>query len=158
MYNIVNINNKSSKKGYLLNIEILIQKLIDFYNIKTITELAAILKTTQSTISGWKSREAIGALVEKVNEVNPEALLYLFAKDTQVNHISNSSASSGGSIIDNAQVKTINDCLNHNSIVPKYLTDDLNNLFYRVNHDKEKEEELIEAFDNFIHEQKKKLR
>ena len=34
----------------------------------------------------------------------------------------------------------------------------LNNLFYRVNHDKEKEEELIEAFDNFIHEQKKKLR
>lgn len=77
-----------------MNIEILIQKLIKHYNIKTITELAEKLSTTQSTISGWRSRNAIGALVEKVAEENPEILSILFTNDhSQINNFQNSTLS-----------------------------------------------------------------
>jgi len=72
----------------LENIEILIQNLIDYYGLKNMSGLAKKLSVSQSVISNWKSRNAIGALVEKVNEVNPEALSCLFEKDTQINHIS----------------------------------------------------------------------
>jgi len=72
-----------------LNIEILIKKLTDFYEIKTITELAEKLGTNQSTISGWRSREALGALVEKINSVNPDLLPYLFEENTNNQKIEN---------------------------------------------------------------------
>lgn len=70
-----------------MNIELAIERLLDFYNIKTITELAEELSTTQSTISGWKSRQAFGALIEKVLHINENALYYIFDNKNINNNI-----------------------------------------------------------------------
>lgn len=66
-----------------MNIEILINKLIEYYNVKTITELAIKLDTTQSTISGWRARNAIGALADKVASIDSQALSFIFASSSQ---------------------------------------------------------------------------
>ncbi|WP_151944040.1 hypothetical protein [Aliarcobacter butzleri] len=64
-----------------MNIEILIGKLLNYYQIKTLNDLAIKLDTTQSTISGWKARNAIGALTDTVANKDPEALEYIFSRN-----------------------------------------------------------------------------
>ncbi|MDY0180580.1 helix-turn-helix domain-containing protein [Aliarcobacter skirrowii] len=64
-----------------MNIDTLIRKLLNYYNLKTLNELADKLETTQSTISGWKSRNAIGALTDTVANKAPEALEYIFRSE-----------------------------------------------------------------------------
>ena len=61
-----------------MNIEIALERLLNFYNIKTLTQLADKLNTNQSTISGWRSRQAFGTLIEKVLQVDEQALFYIF--------------------------------------------------------------------------------
>ncbi|MFA9240416.1 MAG: helix-turn-helix domain-containing protein [Candidatus Paceibacteria bacterium] len=61
-----------------MDIEIALEKLLNFYNIKTLTQLADKLNTNQSTISGWRSRQAFGTLIEKVLQVDEQALFYIF--------------------------------------------------------------------------------
>jgi len=73
-----------------VNIEILIGKLLKYYQIKTLNDLAIKLDTTQSTISGWKARNAIGALTDTVANKAPEALEYIFSPETNVNNFNNS--------------------------------------------------------------------
>lgn len=73
-----------------MNIEILIGKLLKYYQIKTLNDLAIKLDTTQSTISGWKARNAIGALTDTVANKAPEALEYIFSPETNVNNFKNS--------------------------------------------------------------------
>ena len=73
-----------------MNIEILIGKLLKYYQIKTLNDLAIKLDTTQSTISGWKARNAIGALTDTVANKAPEALEYIFSPETNVNNFNNS--------------------------------------------------------------------
>jgi len=70
-----------------MNIELLIVKLINYYKIKTLNELAIKLDTTQSTISGWKARNAIGALTDTVANKDPEALEYIFANNHKSQNI-----------------------------------------------------------------------
>lgn len=60
---------------------------MEFYNIKTITELAQIINTTQPTISGWRSRNAVGALVEKVAEHDNKVLEYIFTSSSNTQAI-----------------------------------------------------------------------
>lgn len=73
-----------------MNIEILIGKLLNYYQIRTLNDLAIKLDTTQSTISGWKARNAIGALTDTVANKAPEALEYIFSPETNVNNFQNS--------------------------------------------------------------------
>ncbi|MCT7566039.1 helix-turn-helix domain containing protein [Aliarcobacter butzleri] len=73
-----------------MNIEILIAKLLDLYKIKTLNELAIRLDTTQSTISGWKARNAIGALTDTVANKDPDALKYIFSSKSEINNFQNS--------------------------------------------------------------------
>jgi len=163
MYFIVIINNMSSVlsiiiifKGLLLNIEILIDKLIDYYNINTITELAEKLNTSQSTISGWKARNAIGAMTEKVAKNDEKALEAIFTKSTQTNNFQNSDIT--GSAVDNSQGSShiFNQNSSNTSYMPDFLFDDLENLFKRCGEDKK--DELIDAIDKLTFEFKKKCR
>lgn len=73
-----------------MNIEILINKLLNYYQLKTLNELAIKLDTTQSTISGWKARNAIGALTDTVANKDPEALEYIFSSNSNVYNLQNS--------------------------------------------------------------------
>lgn len=73
-----------------MNIEILISKLLDFYQIKTLNDLAVKLNTTQSTISGWKARNAIGALTDTVANKDPKALEYIFTPNKNIYNLQNS--------------------------------------------------------------------
>lgn len=142
-----------------MNIEILISGLLNYYHITTITQLAQKLDTTQSTISGWRARNAIGALTDRVATVDSQALAYIFSVGTQNNTISNTSVNSGGSVIDNSNQKNITVGLNEaaSNNIPAYLIDDLNNLFLRASKNN-RIKEVIEAFDDFIYTQKKNLR
>lgn len=67
-----------------MNAETLIKKLSNYYEVTTLTELANKLKTTQSTISGWKSRNAIGSIIEKVLEIDENALYFVFKVDSKI--------------------------------------------------------------------------
>ncbi|MFW3441027.1 hypothetical protein ACN9J6_05745 [Aliarcobacter butzleri] len=73
-----------------MNIEILIMKLLSYYQIKTLNDLAIKLDTTQSTISGWKARNAIGALTDTVANKDPEALEFIFSSNSNVYNLQNS--------------------------------------------------------------------
>ncbi|WP_320035761.1 hypothetical protein [Halarcobacter sp.] len=64
----------------------LIEKLILYFNVKNTTELATVLNTQQSTISGWKSRNAIGTLLEKLATIDENALYFLFKESEEPSH------------------------------------------------------------------------
>ena len=137
-----------------MNIEILINNLIEYYHVKSITELAEKLNTSQSTISGWRARNAIGALTSTVASVDEEALSNIFASKTQTNNLQNSKIVGAG--VDNSQGSkhTYNTNVNYN-FIPDYILDDLNILFKRA---KGNEDNLIDAIDDFIASQKKMYR
>lgn len=63
---------------------------------RTLQELADKLGTSQSTISGWRSRKAIGTMIEKIIESGNESLLPSIIASTYTNH-QNSPHVSGGS-------------------------------------------------------------
>ena len=67
-----------------MNAETLIKKLSNYYEVTTLTELANKLKTTQSTIRGWKSRNAIGSIIDKVLEIDENALYFVFKVDSKI--------------------------------------------------------------------------
>lgn len=56
-------------------IEKILQLLMIEYGVHNYTELAKKMSTTQSTISGWKARNAIGALVDKLVELKQNDIL-----------------------------------------------------------------------------------
>ncbi|WP_148624266.1 hypothetical protein [Aliarcobacter cryaerophilus] len=120
-----------------MNIELLIVKLINYYKIKTLNELAIKLDTTQSTISGWKARNAIGALTDTVANKDPEALEYIFAnssKSQNIGSIRNSNISQ--------DVHTQMNSTNQNNTD----TDEATFSLYREAYKKAKENEKIKEF------------
>ncbi len=62
----------------IMNAESLLNNIMNYYNLKNMSELATKLEISQSVISNWKSRNAIGAIVEKISSVDQEALSYIF--------------------------------------------------------------------------------
>lgn len=46
-----------------------VEKLLNFYNVNTLAELAGLLKTRQTSISSWKSRNSIKAIKKKCREL-----------------------------------------------------------------------------------------
>ena len=49
--------------------EILIQKMMSFYNVFTISELANIIGVSQPSISGWKRNNYVKAIANKCREL-----------------------------------------------------------------------------------------
>lgn len=141
-----------------MNTEILIKNLMDYYHVKSITELAEKLKTSQSTISGWRSRNAIGALTSTVASVDEEALSHIFASKVQTNNLQGAKIVGPGVTNTNGDEYKINDSTStHANLIPEYLLDELNSLFKRAK-DKNKEDSLIYAIEDFIALQIKQYR
>ncbi|MDO8454951.1 MAG: hypothetical protein Q7S59_10315 [Sulfurimonas sp.] len=46
-----------------------IEKLLNYYNISTISELAVLLNTKQTSISSWRSRNSVNAIKKKCREL-----------------------------------------------------------------------------------------
>ncbi len=88
-----------------MNIEIALERLAIFYNTKTLTQLADKLNTNQSTISGWRSRQAFGTLIEKVLQVDEQALFYIF--NNELNNDSCNSEISEELIINSIEFRII---------------------------------------------------
>ena len=64
-----------------MNFESFFQELLNFYKVKTVTELAEVLNVTRSTVSGWKNRQAVGQILEYLFNNNQKALNYLFSNN-----------------------------------------------------------------------------
>ncbi|BAK70971.1 hypothetical protein [Aliarcobacter butzleri] len=120
-----------------MNIEILIMKLLSYYQIKTLNDLAIKLDTTQSTISGWKARNAIGALTDTVANKDPEALEFIFTNNSKSQHI--------GSITNS---NIANDVQNQNYGTNKNYTDTDEATFslYKEAYKEAKDNEKIKEF------------
>lgn len=147
-----------------MNIEILIGKLLNYYQIKTLNDLAIKLDTTQSTISGWKARNAIGALTDTVANKAPEALEYIFSSTPNINNFQNSNnkVNGNGALIDNSNNKSNtfnNDKKEENTNIPQSITIELSSLFERL---KDKDEDFIKnityKIEDFISDIKKETR
>ena len=124
-----------------MNIEILINKLLNYYQLKTLNELAIKLDTTQSTISGWKARNAIGALTDTVANKDPEALEYIFSNNSKSQHI--------GSITNSnisQDVHTQNNSTNQNHTD----TDEATFSLYKEAYKEAKEHEKIKEFRIYL--------
>ena len=124
-----------------MNIEILINKLLNYYQLKTLNELAIKLDTTQSTISGWKARNAIGALTDTVANKDPEALQYIFTNNSKSQHI--------GSITNSnisQDVHTQNNSTNQNHTD----TDEATFSLYKEAYKEAKEHEKIKEFRIYL--------
>lgn len=52
------------------NANFYIEKLLNYYNISTISELAQILNTKQTSISSWRSRNSVNAIKKKCRELD----------------------------------------------------------------------------------------
>ncbi|MGE0738250.1 hypothetical protein [Sulfurimonas sp.] len=155
-----------------MNSEELINKMMEYYDVHTISELSKILDIGQPAISKWKINNSINTIKKKCRELGIYNQIFgdidtSFTQhgdgnrqiSAQNNTISNTSVNSGGSVIDNSNQKNItvgsNEAASNN--IPAYLIDDLNNLFLRAS-ENNRIKEVIEAFDDFIYTQKKNLR
>ena len=52
-----------------MNAEEVINKLMDFYKVYSISELAVKLNTKQPIVSGWKARDSVNAIKKKCREL-----------------------------------------------------------------------------------------
>jgi len=52
-----------------VNAEEVINKLMDFYKVYSISELAVKLNTKQPIVSGWKARDSVNAIKKKCREL-----------------------------------------------------------------------------------------
>lgn len=147
-----------------MNIEILIGKLLNYYQIKTLNDLAIKLDTTQSTISGWKARNAIGALTDTVANKAPEVLEYIFSSNPDINNFQNSNNKVSGfsSLIDNSSNKSNtsnSDKKEENINIPQSIVIELSSLFERL---KDKDEKFVKnityKIEDFISDIKKETR
>ncbi|MDQ1267725.1 MAG: hypothetical protein QG567_1496 [Campylobacterota bacterium] len=70
------------------SVEDIIIRLISHFGLKNMSELAEKLNVSQSVMSNWKSRNAIGAICEKVLEINPKALSSILEDvNTNIQHV-----------------------------------------------------------------------
>lgn len=55
-----------------------LNKLFSYYRVSSITELASAIGAERSTVNGWKSRKALGTMIEYINSYDSNALIYIF--------------------------------------------------------------------------------
>ncbi|MBL1242806.1 MAG: hypothetical protein COA39_000140 [Sulfurimonas sp.] len=51
------------------NADFYIERLLNYYNLGTISELATVLNTKQTSISSWRKRDSVNAIKKKCREV-----------------------------------------------------------------------------------------
>ena len=72
-----------------MEFESFFNKILNFYEVKSVTDLAEKLNVTRSTVSGWKNRQASGAILEYLFNNDLKALNYIFGNEN-VNNFQNS--------------------------------------------------------------------
>ncbi len=72
-----------------MEFESFFDKILNFYEVKSVTDLAEKLNVTRSTVSGWKNRKACGAILEYLFNNDLKALNYIFGNEN-VNNFQNS--------------------------------------------------------------------
>ncbi len=127
-----------------MSAEFLLNALIDYYNLKNMSELANKLSVSQSVISNWKTRNAIGAIVEKINELDHIALSYLFKNDAQINNLQNSTNNVGQNFGNRNSISSnqSNECVEIRKMDKAIVQS-----FIDVYHILEKENRLKELYD-----------
>lgn len=137
----------------MYNAEILIQKLMSFYNVFTISELANIIGVSQPSISGWKKNNYVKAIANKCRELG----IYneIFGDLNSKINVNTNSGQVAGTVHRNQEQR-----INYKEdeyIIPETILDDINILF-KLAIENEKEDDLIELIDEFIFNTKKELR
>src|SRR5574344_1431433 len=132
-------------------IEFYIEKLLNYFNVTTISDLAEVMEIKQSSISSWKIRNSISAIRKKCRELGIYKEIF-----GELNDFSNSSYNidNNSSLIDNSTNKAI---YNQTTNIPQNLILELSNLFLRVTNEEQKRE-LSYKIEDFVCELKKELR
>lgn len=144
-----------------MNFESFFDKILIFYKVKTVTDLADKLNVTRSTVSGWKNRQATGAILEFLFNNDLNALHYIFSSDASINNFQNSNnkVSGFGALIDNSNNKSNSANKKEENNIPQSISIELNSLFERL---KDKDEKFIKnityKIEDFISDIKKETR
>ncbi|WP_323659386.1 hypothetical protein [Aliarcobacter butzleri] len=128
-----------------MNFESFFDKLLSFYKVKTVTDLADKLNVTRSTVQGWKNRQAIGTVLEFLFINEPSALIYIFNSNS---NIQMNNGVSGGQIAQTVK---------GNLITNNQIIDDIDNStlsLFKESYYKAKESDDIKGFRIYLMEYK----
>ncbi|MDN5059116.1 helix-turn-helix domain-containing protein [Aliarcobacter butzleri] len=128
-----------------MNFESFFDKLLSFYKVKTVTDLADKLNVTRSTVQGWKNRQAIGTVLEFLFINEPSALIYIFSSNS---NIQMNNDVSGGQIAQTVK---------GNLITNNQIIDDIDNStlsLFKEAYYKAKESDDIKGFRIYLMEYK----
>lgn len=56
-----------------------LSKLLKYYNVSSITDFANVIGAERSTVNGWKSRKALGTMLEYINSNDTKAMEYIYS-------------------------------------------------------------------------------
>ncbi|WP_164701186.1 helix-turn-helix domain-containing protein [Aliarcobacter cryaerophilus] len=135
--------------------EIILEKLMLYFNVINYSELAQKIGVAQQNISKWKSRNSVSAIKIKCRELGIYNEIF-----GDLNHNSNikvntNSGQIAGNVHGNQEQR-----INHKEdeyIIPETILDDINILF-KLAIENKKVDYLIELIDKFIFDTKKELR
>ena len=143
-----------------MEFESFFDKILIFYKVKTVTDLAERLNVTRSTVSGWKNRQATGAILEFLFNNDLKALHYIFSSEANINNFQNSNnkVNGFGALIDNSINKS-NNKKEENTNIPQSITIELSSLFERLeNKDEKFVKNITYKIEDFISDIKKETR
>ena len=129
----------------------MLEELLNFFNVSNLSELANKMNTSPQNISKWKQRNSVSAIKKKCRELGIYNEIF---GNVQRNDFTDASLSSSVGVNNGDSEINLNNQGKH-YIVPEYILDDLNSLFKRCSRN---QNELIDAIDNFLFEQRKKCR
>ncbi len=135
--------------------DILIKKLMVFYNVFTISELSNIIGVSQPSISGWKKHNYVKAIANKCKELGIYNEIFGDLTHSKRISVNNNTGQVAGTIQGN-QTQNLNQ-KEDESLIPETILDDINILF-KLAIENEKEDDLIDLIDEFIFSTKKELR
>ena len=126
-------------------------KLLNYFNVTTISDLAEVMEIKQSSISSWKIRNSISAIRKKCRELGIYKEIF-----GELNDFSNSSynLNNHSSLIDNSTNKYISTQIIN---IPDNLIFELNSLFSRIT-DENLKKEISYKIEDFIIDIKKQIR
>ena len=138
-----------------MEINEIIDKLFDYFNVSSIQDLSQKMNVSQPTISKWTNQNAISAVKKRCRELG----IYndIFGDLTHSNRISvNNNTGQIASTVQGSQTQNLNQ-KEDEYIIPETILDDINILF-KLAIENEKEDDLINLIDEFIFSTKKELR
>lgn len=147
-----------------MNINVVFDKLFDYYQINSLVELAHKLGVSQPALSQWKTRNAISAVKKRCRELG----IYneIFGDfNSNINNFqnSNNTLSDSSSLLDFSDNKNITNNQSNFSI-PETILIELNSLFERIKIKAEKDEDknlikkITYEIEDFINDLKKRNR